>query len=182
MRRIDVSSATVIVKIANGGKDPYKPELFGDVIIIERRFSQDGTSGYKIKSKTGHLVSTKREELQDILDHIQLQVDNPMTVLTQDTARQFLGNSSTSEKYKLFMRGVQLSQLDSDYTIIEGQISTLDSTLESKQEVVKTLKQLEQDAKNKVSVFERSGRIEGEVRNLQNQFAWAQVRDQEKVC
>jgi chromosome segregation ATPase len=104
-----------------------------------------------------------------------------MTVLTQDTARQFLGNSSTGEKYKLFMRGVQLSQLDNDYTIIEGQVSNLEATLESKKEALKALKDLESDAKNKVSVFERSARIEDDVKKLQNQFAWSQVKEQEKV-
>jgi structural maintenance of chromosomes protein 6 len=178
---INVSTATIVVKIANGGKDPYKPESYGNIIIVERRFSRDGTSGYKIKSKSGHTISTKREELQDILDHIQLQVDNPMTVLTQDTARQFLGNSSTGEKYKLFMRGVQLQQLDTDYTMIEGQVATLAATLQSKEEALETLKELEREAKNKLNIFERSARLEEDVKKLQNQFAWKQVQEQEKV-
>ena len=165
----------------NSGKDAYRPELYGDVISIERRFSRDGASGYRIKSKTGNLVSTKREELQEILDHIQLQVDNPMTVLTQDTARQFLGNSSGGDKYKLFMRGVQLSQLDTDYTMVEGQINSLDATLETKKEALDALKALESDWRNKVSHFERSAEIEEQVKLLQNHFAWSQVKTQEQV-
>lgn len=151
------------------------------MITIERRFSKDGSSGYKIKSKTGHVVSTKREELQEILDHIQLQVDNPMTVLTQDTARQFLGNSSVGDKYKLFMRGVQLSQLDTDYTMVEEQIATLEATLSSKKDALSALKANEEDWRTKVKVFERSAAIEDQVKNLQNQYAWSQVKEQEKV-
>jgi structural maintenance of chromosomes protein 6 len=175
------SSATVIVKIVNGGKDSYKPELYDDVIAIERRFSKDGTSGYKIKSKTGHVVSTKREELQEILDHIQLQVDNPMTVLTQDTARQFLGNSSVGEKYKLFMRGVQLSQLDTDYSVVEGQVSAMEATIKSKVESLDILKELEREAKNRLQVFERSAAIQEKVKRLQNHFVWSQYKAQEEV-
>jgi structural maintenance of chromosomes protein 6 len=155
--------------------------LFDDVIIIERRFSRDGGSGYKIKSKSGHIVSTKREELQEILDHIQIQVDNPLTVLTQDTARSFLGNSSVGEKYKLFMRGVQLSQLDTDYTMVEGQISTLNGTLEAKREALRELELNKEKWTNQVQVFERSAEIEEKVRSLRNKFAWTQVKDQEKV-
>ena len=174
-------SAIIIVKIFNTGKDAYKPELYGDVIAIERRFSKDGATGYKLKSQSGHLVSTKREELQEILDHIQLQVDNPMTVLTQDTARQFLGNSSATDKYKLFMKGVQLSHLDTDYSMVEGQISTLEQTLESKGNALATLKANEQHWKLKVRIFERSAEVEARIKRLQNQFAWTQVKDQENV-
>jgi chromosome segregation ATPase len=175
------SSASIVVKVLNGGKDAYKPELYGDVISIERRFSKDGSSGYKIKAKAGNTVSTKREELQEILDHMQLQVDNPMTILTQDTARQFLGNSSAGDKYKLFMRGVQLSQLDTDYTMVEGQISALEATLETKKEALAALKALEDEWRTKVKIFERSAEIEDKVRTLQNHYAWSQVKEQEIV-
>jgi structural maintenance of chromosomes protein 6 len=155
--------------------------LFGDVIAIERRFSKDGGSGYKIKSKSGQTISTKREDLDEILDHFNLQVDNPMTVLTQDTARQFLGNSSAQDKYKLFMRGVQLSQLDTDYTMVEGQISTLQITLDNKTGPLNDLKELEREWRTKVRIFDRSAEIEENVKNLQNQYAWSQVKDQENV-
>jgi hypothetical protein len=177
----NISSSSIIVKILNTGKDAYKPELYGDIISIERRFTRDGTTGYKLKSKGGQTISSKRDELEEILDHIQLQVDNPMTILSQDTARKFLGESSSHDKYKLFMKGVQLSHLDTDYTMIEGQISTLEQTLESKTDALATLKAHEQYWKTKVRIFERSASIEAKVKNLQNQFAWTQVRDQERV-
>jgi chromosome segregation ATPase len=112
---------------------------------------------------------------------MQLQVDNPMTILTQDTARQFLGNSSAGDKYKLFMRGVQLSQLDTDYTMVEGQISALEATLETKKEALTALKALEDEWRTKVKIFERSAEIEDKVRTLQNHYAWSQVKEQEKV-
>lgn len=177
----NISTSTIIVKILNTGKDAYKPELYGDIISIERRFTRDGVTGYKLKSKGDHTISTKHHELTEILDHIQLQVDNPMTVLTQDTARKFLGDSSARDKYKLFMKGVQLSHLDTDYTMVEGQISTLEHTLESKTDALATLKANEQYWKTKVRIFERSASVEAKVKNLQNQFAWTQVRDQERV-
>ena len=104
-----------------------------------------------------------------------------MTVLTQDTARQFLGNSSAGDKYKLFMRGVQLSQLDTDYTMVEAQISTLDGTLESKKDALSALKALEAEWRTKVKIFERSAELEDQVRTLQNHFAWTQVKEKEKV-
>lgn len=68
-------------------------------------------------SKDGALVSNKRDELAAICDHMNIQVDNPMNVLTQgkilcsrfyrlltiftDAARQFLNASHPSDKYKV---------------------------------------------------------------------------------
>lgn len=69
-------------------------------------------------SKDGTLISNKRDELAAICDHMNIQVDNPMNVLTQgkilaikgatgylsvflDAARQFLNASHPSDKYKV---------------------------------------------------------------------------------
>ena len=104
-----------------------------------------------------------------------------MTVLTQDTARQFLGNSSVGEKYKLFMRGVQLSQLDTDYSMVEGQVSAMEATVKSKVESLEILKELEREAKNRLQVFERSAAIQEKATKLQNHFVWSQYKAQEEV-
>ena len=69
--------------LKNQGEEAYKPKEYGKSIVITRRFTKDGSSSYKIKSRDGKLVSTKREELQAICDHMNIQVDNPMNILTQ---------------------------------------------------------------------------------------------------
>jgi structural maintenance of chromosomes protein 6 len=126
-------------------------------------------------------VGTKRENLEEILDHIQLQVDNPMTILTQDTARQFLGNSSAEDKYKLFMKGVQLSQLDADYSIVEEQISVLMNTVETKETALSELKSIYDEWKVKLDIFKRSAEIDGKVKGLTGQYVWSQVFEKEEV-
>lgn len=97
------SVGQVIVKITNKGPDAYKPDIYGETIIIERRLAKDGASGYKIKSSSGRTISTKREELTAICDHMSIQVDNPLTVLSQDSARQFLNSSTSEDKYKVWI-------------------------------------------------------------------------------
>ncbi len=83
---IDDSVAEVSVTIKNQGDEAYKHQEYGDSIIVTRRFTKEGSSSYKIKAKGGHVVSTKREELSAICDHMNIQVDNPMNILTQGTS------------------------------------------------------------------------------------------------
>ena len=78
-----LSVAEVTVQLKNQGEEAYKPKEYGKSIVITRRFTKDGSSSYKIKSRDGKLISTKREELQAICDHMNIQVDNPMNILTQ---------------------------------------------------------------------------------------------------
>jgi hypothetical protein len=77
------SQSEVTIHIKNQGEEAFKPDIYGDRIIITRRFTKEGSSSYKIKSADGKLVSTKRDELSGICDHMNIQVDNPMNILTQ---------------------------------------------------------------------------------------------------
>ena len=71
----------------NQGEYAYRHEAFGDSITITRRFTRTGESTYTIKSTSGNTVSTKREDVAAICDHMNIQVDNPLNILTQDSAR-----------------------------------------------------------------------------------------------
>ena len=71
--------------ISNRGSEAFKPDAYGNVITVIRRFTKEGASSYKLKNVQGKVVSTKREEVMAMCDQMQLQVDNPMNVLTQGT-------------------------------------------------------------------------------------------------
>lgn len=122
-------------------------------------------------------MSTKKEELDNITDFYGLQVDNPMTVLTQDQARQFLSSSSNSDKYKFFNRGVQLEQLDQDYSLVATAIKNTEAMLETKKEGVLVLKGKLGDAERKLKQFESHDGLRDRMRTLKHQMVWVQVRD-----
>lgn len=74
------------VTLKNEGFDAYKPDRFGKRILITRRFTIQGDSSYKILSEKKVVISTKKADLDDICDHMSIQVDNPLNVLTQGTS------------------------------------------------------------------------------------------------
>lgn len=157
------------------------PDDYGKSIIIERHFSKNGTSGFKIKAENGRIISTKKGELDSIIDYFTLQFDNPMNVLSQDMARQFLSTSSPAEKYKFFVKGVQLEQLDQDYRLIEESVDQILEKLKSRQQDIKILENRKDAAKQRLEISDRHESLRSKIRNIRNQMAWAQVEEQEKV-
>ena len=169
------------MKLKNGGINAYQEEVYGDMICIERHFSRAGASGFKIKSATGRIISTKRFDLEEICDYYALQLDNPMNVLTQDMARQFLSNSSPADKYKFFVRGVHLEQLDQDYKLLEESTEKMEAKLESRVADVKALEERASKAAGRLALSDRQDTLRQKIRGYGRQMAWAQVEEQEQV-
>lgn len=63
----------------------------------------------------GEIISTKRDELDSIISMMNIQVDNPISVLNQDVSRTFLVTSKPDEKYNLFMKATLLDAIENNY-------------------------------------------------------------------
>nr|XP_042704630.1 structural maintenance of chromosomes protein 6 isoform X2 [Chrysemys picta bellii] len=135
------TSADVSITLRNRGKDAFKPEVYGSSIIVTQHISMDGSRSYKLKSKTGTLISSKKEELTAILDHFNIQVDNPVSVLTQEMSKHFLQSKNEGDKYKFFMKATQLEQMKADYSYIMETKSRTHKQIEQGVELLQDLKQ-----------------------------------------
>ncbi|XP_029794124.1 structural maintenance of chromosomes protein 6 isoform X2 [Suricata suricatta] len=112
------NSADISITLRNRGDDAYRANVYGNSIVVQQHISLDGSRSYKLKSEAGAVVSTRKEELIAILDHFNIQVDNPVSVLTQEMSKQFLQSKNEGDKYKFFMKATQLEQMKEDYSYI----------------------------------------------------------------
>ncbi|KAJ3047319.1 Structural maintenance of chromosomes protein 6 [Rhizophlyctis rosea] len=156
------NNGSVTVRLRNKGMEGYKQHEYGDYIEIERRIAREGQSSYKISGADGRTISTKKEELLEICNHFQIQPDNPMAVLTQDTAKSFLASSDPHEKYQLYMTGTQLKQLSQDHGYLKEQINFIESTILRKKE-------------NLIEAEKTEQRIE----EVKAEVAWSQIVEYE---
>ncbi|KAM4040422.1 LOW QUALITY PROTEIN: structural maintenance of chromosomes protein 6 [Anomaloglossus baeobatrachus] len=174
------TSADVSIKLRNRGNDAFKGEVYGDSIIVQQRLTVDGGRSYKLKSSTGSLVSTKKEELVTILDHFNIQVDNPVSVLTQEMSKHFLQSKNEADKYKFFMKATQLDQMKDDYSyIMETKTRTRDQIslgAERLHELKQDCMEKEERFKNLDSLSEMKEKLE----DLKRKMAWAMVNETEK--
>ena len=173
--------AVITVRIKNQGDLAYMPDEYGSSIIVERRFNRSGASGFRLKSEKGRIVSTKKADLDEICDELNLQMDNPLNVLSQDMARQFISGSNASDKYKFFVRGVLLEQLDQDYRILEENLDNIEAKLGEKRPELKFLRDKMERAKSKLALSDKHNVIRDKLRDYRRQLAWAQVEAQERI-
>lgn len=178
-------AAQVTLEIKNKGDEAFKHSLYGDAIIIERRINADGGGSWRMKSAEGRTISTQRQELNAFCDHANIQVDNPMNVLTQDAARQFLSSSNPGEMYDFFLKGTQLKQLSEEYDVIFANIQRMRRTVEIKEEALPDLERAAREAASRYQMIEKQKGQHTRLQQLKNQVVWAQVvakeRDLEKA-
>ncbi|KAI1362374.1 P-loop containing nucleoside triphosphate hydrolase protein [Xylaria arbuscula] len=173
--------ASLVVRLKNQGEDAYKPDLYGDSIVCERWFTKTGSSGFKVKSAAGRIISTKKAEVDDIVEWYCLQVDNPLNVLSQDNARQFLNAATPAMKYSYFVKGTQLEQLDDDYKTLTQYLEDQESKLSELEENLAYLKDKFEKAVKLRDAASKSNDMRHRAHVYKDQLAWAQVEEQEEI-
>uniref|UniRef100_A0A6Q2XCG7 Structural maintenance of chromosomes protein 6 n=1 Tax=Esox lucius TaxID=8010 RepID=A0A6Q2XCG7_ESOLU len=174
------SSADVSITLRNRGKDAYKPELFGQAIIVDLKINREGLRTYKLKSQAGQLVSGKKEELSAILDHFNIQVDNPVSMLTQEMSKHFLHSKGEGDKYKFFMKATQLEQMKEDYSYIKLTKGLTENNVIKHEECLEQLKKKYLEKEERFKSLSSLDEMHSKLEELKNQMAWALVSEMEK--
>uniref|UniRef100_A0A3P8NIT4 Structural maintenance of chromosomes protein 6 n=1 Tax=Astatotilapia calliptera TaxID=8154 RepID=A0A3P8NIT4_ASTCA len=170
------NTADITVKLRNRGPDAYKKDVYGDSITIEHRLSSDGCRTCRLKSKSGHLVSNKKEELTGILDHFNIQLDNPVSILSQEMSKQFLHSKSETDKYKFFMKATLLEQMKRDYIHIKHTKMVTREQVERQEECLKDLKQEFLQKKERYENVASFSDMKVVLENLKKAMVWCLVR------
>ncbi|CAH0551726.1 unnamed protein product [Brassicogethes aeneus] len=173
-------SGSIEIHIYNGGPSGYKPNTYGDKIIIIRNINSSGGGNYRIKSERGEMVSTLNKEIRCITTALQIQVDNPICILNQDTSRNFLSSSDPKQKFILFMRATRLEQLYDEYNKISGNKKECIKMYTNKELSFKKLQDELKKLKRKLEGQDMIINLREKKNLLISELFWAKVRDSEK--
>ncbi|KAJ8518571.1 hypothetical protein ONZ45_g4365 [Pleurotus djamor] len=110
---------------------------------------------------------------------MNIQVDNPMNVLTQDAARKFLSASHPKEKYDFFLRGTQLSQLHEEYQASMKNLAASNKILEQRRADLPDLETQLQEAENRYKEANAARKLKLEIDDLKKELAWSFVKAKE---
>ncbi|XP_008311197.1 structural maintenance of chromosomes protein 6 [Cynoglossus semilaevis] len=174
------SSADVSITLRNRGRDPYKPEVYGQSITVDLRITREGLRTYKLRSKSGQIISSKKEELMCILDNFNIQVDNPVSVLTQEMSKYFLHSKGEGDKYKFFMKATQLDQMREDFIYIKTTKNVTQDKVVQHSEHLKDIRQMFREKEERYKSLASLDEMFTKLEELQKQMAWALVTEMEK--
>ncbi|XP_069462028.1 structural maintenance of chromosomes protein 6 [Ambystoma mexicanum] len=174
------NSADVSITLRNRGEDAFKPEVYGDSIIVKQHITVEGNRSYKLQSKTGSIISSKKEELIAVLDHFNIQVDNPVSVLTQEMSKHFLQSKNEGDKYKFFMKATQLEQMKEDYSYIMDTKARTNDQIEQGVERLHELRKHCLEKEERFKSIASLGEMKTKLEELKHKMAWAVVNEIEK--
>uniref|UniRef100_A0A3Q4GIK2 Structural maintenance of chromosomes 6 n=1 Tax=Neolamprologus brichardi TaxID=32507 RepID=A0A3Q4GIK2_NEOBR len=155
-------TADVTVKLRNRGPDAYKKDVYGDSITIEHRLSSDGCRTCRLKSKSGDL-------------------DNPVSILSQEMSKQFLHSKSETDKYKFFMKATLLEQMKRDYIHIKHTKMVTREQVERQEECLKDLKQEFLQKKERYENVASFSDMKVVLENLKKAMVWCLVSEKEQL-
>ncbi|KAF0698919.1 Aste57867_10483 [Aphanomyces stellatus] len=177
-------SALVRITLLNDGtgSDAFRPEKFGKRIQVERLIRAEGTAEYRLKDMDGRIVSKSKADLEAMLDHLNIQIENPCAVLDQENAKLFL-KGDPADKYKFFLQSTDLYKMRAVFAKIEDETKVRqEATLQHEQKKVELLNKARKDAEamyNKAKSFEH---LADELTNVKHRLAWSFVEKKEREC
>jgi len=178
--RTGQTSAVVEIRLDNTGDRAYRSDLYGESITVVRSVTNSSCT-YKLKDHRGKVVVDKKvkEELDRVLMSFNIQVDNPIAVLNQDTAKTFLFKCDPDKLYTFFMRATQLEMCKADYNAAHVEKSTAEGHLEEKKNSLPELKRELTKWEKKWEFHQNLNVRRNDVKKKKGELAWAVVRDAE---
>ncbi|KAE9010732.1 Structural maintenance of chromosomes protein 6 [Phytophthora fragariae] len=161
------------------GSDAFRPEQFGRKILVERLIRRDGSAEYRLKDERGLLVSKLKTDLDAMLDHLNIQTENPCAILDQENAKLFL-KGNPQDKYKFFLQSTDLYKMRNTYSKIDEETRNIaESTLKRERAKIVTLKEAMDEAKKQWKEAQSIGKLEEEFEVLKKELAWSFVCEKE---
>lgn len=173
------SHALVVVEMSNQGVDAFKFDDYGEKITIERRITESGNTTV-LKDSHGKKVSAKKEDLQELVDHFNIDVENPCVIMSQDKSREFLHSGSGKDKFKFFYRATLLQQVLELLKGIQQNIEAAGGYIgEMEQEMRPSVEQLKL-LHEKLRSVENMEHMNQELVILRKLAAWSEANEEER--
>jgi structural maintenance of chromosomes protein 6 len=166
------------------GKDAFQHERYGDSITVERRISLGSYSSWALKDSHGRTIARKREDLDSMIAVLGINAANPVTVMTQDTARSFLSGSTNKvdqEKYELYMKCTQLGTIAENLAEAKIEILEMEAHVGKIKEAYTALVDNRDQLKKQVEDLEGIADWRDEQEEVEKLLAWSCVASEEKA-
>ncbi|XP_048603171.1 structural maintenance of chromosomes protein 6A-like isoform X2 [Brassica napus] len=170
------SDALVHVEMNNEGDDAFKPNVYGDTLVIERRISHS-TSSTVLKDSQGRKISNRKEELRELVEHYNIDVENPCVIMSQDKSREFLHSGNDKDKFKFFYKATLLQQVDDLLLGVYTKLKAASALMDELEETIKPVEKEITELLGKIKTMEKFEEVYQQLQLLKKKLAWSWVYD-----
>uniref|UniRef100_A0A0C9RF88 Smc6_2 protein n=1 Tax=Fopius arisanus TaxID=64838 RepID=A0A0C9RF88_9HYME len=171
-------SCTIEITLINEGPKAYEPEIYGKVIKVVRTISET-SSKVIIKGQRDNLVSKRKADLLKITSALNIQVDNPISILNQNAAKKFLIQPKGDRMYELFMQATQLNIIGKNYKeALQISKETQTRMQDTQRELQKNKNEIEA-IEEKIKAIDNLESVRKKYEELECECLWARVIAQE---
>jgi chromosome segregation ATPase len=128
---------SITVWLSNRGTNAYQPEKYGDQVEIQRKLTKLGGKSQYLVLQHGKMTNLKKADLDRILEHFKIKIENPFVVMNQDLTKTMMTKTTPKQLFDYFMDATLLSDLKQGYEDCGVAITNLDTTLMTKNDMLK---------------------------------------------
>ncbi|CDR97808.1 -Structural maintenance of chromosomes protein 6 [Babesia bigemina] len=147
------SYARVEVTLSNQGDGAYKPELYGDAIVLARVIHKNHSSFYM----GGTLVkkaTVNKKEVDRYLRHIKMSIGNPTTYMDQESSKSFFFHSNPSSFYRYYSAAAGLVEMEQNLSTEKRNLEECKAELKVRKRVLHPDREKLRDLSKQISLFE----------------------------
>ena len=168
--------AYVSVRLSNRGSDAFEPKTYGTEITIERSIAKQGPSTFKIKNQWGKVVSTSSKVVRSMCEKFDIQVENPVCILDQQSAKSFIQGKNDA-KYNFFLQATELEKLQEEYIALREQLRIMKNNMEVAKRGLPKLQNQRNELETKLKQCEELERSMEDLKNCEASLEWASIRE-----
>ncbi len=176
-------SAKIVVELRNEGSDAFEPEKFGDVIIVEKNIVSSGGSTMKMKTRHGPgasekkevIVYTKSEDLTRMCDHLNLNCENPICVMTQDGSREFLNSGKDRDKFNFYMKATLLESVVNNLEMSRDRLRQMSENLKKHEQEIPQMESVVAGLETEMQMFDLRQKLTADLAKARMLYPWAGV-------
>lgn len=126
-------------------------------------------------------MSIKKSELDNIVEQFNIQVDNPVCFLNQETSKHFLNSSDNKAKYLLFMKASQLEAMRAIHQAIANEREAANNLIKDKSDYMPVLERELYEWEEKYKMCQSAEKLKKKLAVLYMEAAWALCISSEKI-
>ncbi|OIW05547.1 hypothetical protein TanjilG_23333 [Lupinus angustifolius] len=123
----------------------------------------------------GKTVSHGRADLQEIIEHFNIDVENPCVIMSQDKSREFLHSGNSKDKFKFFYKATLLQQVSDLLESISSEINIAAGIVEELEAAIRPIEKELREIEAKIRAMEHVEQISMQVQQLKKKLAWSWV-------